>query len=191
MSMTNQYNKAHLSFLLSALLFLRGQAEDGFIEAGPSFDADETTGICGNVSRYVNKALLPDDILAMSIGKGGSRQCVEDTFNSMKDELFSSWPHYSGNKFYPVPAPLWQREAMEYCTMADAAEYVFDNSDLFWEGEYGDYRMSLLNHMIDRITEALVVEEPVGPVSVPDTSGVTTYGTQTAAHKPSHGGYPG
>lgn len=198
MSMTERYNKSHLSFLVAGLVSLRAQAEDGFSDPdaeGQPFVADDETGICGNVTRYINKAVLPDEIVSQPAGDGGSRECIEETFKRLNIELFSSWLFYSGNEYYPVPASITQRETfedMEECwggaDTAEAAEYAFDNTELYWEDEYGDYRMNLLNHMIDRLTEALVVEEPV---AVPETSGVTTYGSPAAAHKPSHGGYPG
>ena len=195
MSMTERYNKSHLSFLVAGLVSLRAQAEDGFDLAaeGQPFVADEETGICGNVTQYISKAVLPDEIVSQPAGDGGSRECIEETFKRLTIELFVLWPHYSGNSYYPVPASPGQREEFEECwggncDSAEAAENAFEYSGLHWAGEYGDYRMDLLNHMIDRLTEALVVEEPV---AVPETTGVTTYNTPAAAHKPSHGGYPG
>lgn len=198
MSMTERYNKSHLSFLVAGLVSLRAQAEDGFSDPdakGQPFVADDETGICGNVTRYISLAVLPDEIVSQPAGDGGSRECIEDTFKRLKIELFVSWLHYSGNEFYPVPVSTQLREKFEgmgecWCNSdpAEAAEYAFDNTDLYWVDEYGDYRMNLLNHMIDQITGALVVEEPV---SAPDTSGVSTYGSPAGFHKPSHGGYPG
>ena len=194
----DQFNKSHLSFLLAGLVSLRAQAEDEFSDSsseGQPFVADAHTGICGNVLRYISKAVLPDEIVDQPVGEGGSRTCIEETAKYLKIELFSSWLHYSGNEYYPVPATIQQREAFEdeeECWGASdpavAAEYAFDNSDVYWEGDYGDYRRDLLYHMIDTLTAYLVKHEPV---AVPNTSGVTTYGSPAAAHKPSHGGYPG
>lgn len=195
MSMTERYNKSHLSFLLAGLVSLRAQAEDEFsgdYAEGQPFVADNWIGICGNVTQYISTAVLPDEIVSQPSRDGGSRECIEETFRRLKVELFSSWPCYSGNDFYPVPASLTQREDMEECwgysDPEQAAEYAFENTDLYWEDAYGNYRMLLLSHMIDRLTEALVAEEPV---AVPETSGVTTYGSPAGFHKPSHGGYPG
>lgn len=188
-----QYHKSHLSFLLTGLVSLRAQAEDGFPvpDGSQPFTADSSVGICANVHDFISQAVLPDDILEMPAHEGGSRDSVEENFDQLKVELFNTWPDFSGCSYYPVPGDGWyeDRGAGSWAgDREDDAGYAFEHTEDYWEGRYGEHRMELLNHMIDRLTEALVVEEPV---AVPETTGVTTYGSPAGFHNPSHGGYPG
>lgn len=167
-----RYYKPHLSFLLTGLVSLRAQAEDGFPvpDGSQPFAADSSVGICANVYDFISQAVLPDDILEMPAREGGSRASVEENFDQLKVDLFYTWPDFSGCSYYPVPGDGWfeDRYLEGSGDREDDAGHAFERTEDYWEGQYGAHRMELLNHMIDRLTEALVVEEPV---AAPDTSG--------------------
>lgn len=59
---------------------------------------------------------------------------------SMAEELFKKWPEYSGCEEYPVPGV----DGM-------SAEETYDSTEYPWDGEYGEYRLRLLNFMIETL----------------------------------------
>lgn len=64
-------------------------------------------------------------------------------FKDTRAEVFQEWPHYSGDVDYPVRDPNKAG--------ADAAAALFGEAfkrGSLWEGEYGDLRLDLLEHML-------------------------------------------
>jgi len=57
-------------------------------------------------------------------------------------ELYSSWPHYSGDVCYPVPDPQGLKEPEE----------AFDTV-IRWKGPFGTLRRSLCRHLASELRE--------------------------------------
>lgn len=73
----------------------------------------------------------------------GANLLTNPVFIDTRAEVFREWPHYNGDVYYPVRDPN--------NAGADAAEALFDEAtdqDSLWEGEYGDLRRGLLEHML-------------------------------------------
>lgn len=62
-----------------------------------------------------------------------------------------SWPEFSGNPEYPVPAPVNYAAYSEY-EVAHYAAY-WDRTLPLWSGEYGAARIRLLKHCIEYFKE--------------------------------------
>lgn len=79
--------------------------------------------------------------------------------------LYKTWVHYSGSKYYPVPAPKgsdWKHNKKGYHTIypetpQGLAEYAY-NTLPAWEGEYGQLRNSLAKHLILGISLRILKE---------------------------------
>lgn len=84
-------------------------------ENGPTW---ERYGICNNLS---------DTLETLWDYKGG---------------LFSSWSHFTGDEYYPVPHP-------------DGSKAGYVDTWNKWTGEYGELRKDLLDHMINTLKEEL------------------------------------
>ncbi|ASD51954.1 hypothetical protein KNT64_gp002 [Pseudomonas phage PspYZU05] len=54
------------------------------------------------------------------------------------------WVDFSGDRYFPVPVPKYVRR-----NKITSASTIFATTELLWEGEYGQLRMSLLNHLIE------------------------------------------
>lgn len=78
---------------------------------------DLSMGICGNLPFNIDPDLKP---------------------------AFKTWKHYSGNKYYPVPA-ITEKDGY-----FPAAEMQYDNTDNKWSRttKYGRLRRNLLRHLI-------------------------------------------
>lgn len=60
-----------------------------------------------------------------------------DRYSKM-EQLFVSWPKFSGRMVYPVPSPWGNCPQYEF----------FESGALKWSGEYGRLRKELLDYMI-------------------------------------------
>lgn len=63
-----------------------------------------------------------------------------------------SWPEFSGNPEYPVPAPVNYAAAWAKTEGAHYAAY-WDRTLPQWSGEYGEARIRLLKHCIEYFKE--------------------------------------
>lgn len=76
----------------------------------------------------------------------------------IRNELYQEWPGYSGERWYPIPMPGDMQDAYdEYESDGGSnceAEWMYDNTDDMYEGEYGAMRMDCLQYLIERLTEA-------------------------------------
>jgi hypothetical protein len=98
------------------------------------------TGICGGVSSmYFDN--VPEDVAIYPESRALLR---EYNIRKMK-ELFLTWPPYSGDPMYPVPAT----------DCGDAGEQ-YGETDFMWEGQYGDLRKDLLEHLIRGVQAELI-----------------------------------
>lgn len=70
--------------------------------------------------------------------------------------VFSKWPKYSGNIWYPVPHPFPDEYADED-DLLDIAEHAFEDEFLgeMWTGEYGALRKELLAFCIEKLAEEI------------------------------------
>lgn len=101
-----------------------------------------------------------------------SRHWGEDLFNCIRlaiptatdyhdlrqNELHNlciKWIHYSGNKYYPVPDPIYKDTECFYPVAVDAAQEINECSALWEEGEYGDLMCEFLDYMIQGLHETL------------------------------------
>ncbi|UYA98628.1 hypothetical protein IVIADoCa4_8 [Xanthomonas phage vB_Xar_IVIA-DoCa4] len=161
-----KYGAAQVAFLLAGLVALRAEVENGFDgEANPHAVDDQ--GICWNVKeRYIDKTeQFPADLLALH---GHDHEATRDglvvVWSELRDELFQSWPEFSGNRLYPVPGigvaysyseddygDKYELSDSEYSSVD--AEETFDNAGNMWEGEYGEGRVRLLSYMIYQLTK--------------------------------------
>jgi hypothetical protein len=98
------------------------------------------TGICGGVnSRYFD--YVPKDVVITR-----ERRDLMREYNTQKmRELFLTWPPYSGDDWYPVPA-----------TSCDNAAGEYNATPKKWEGQYGDLRKDLLEHLIRGVQAELI-----------------------------------
>jgi hypothetical protein len=98
------------------------------------------TGICGGVkSRYLD--YVPKDVV-ITLERGDLM--LEYTTQKMR-ELFLTWPPYSGDYVYPVPA-----------TSCNTPSEQYKETDKKWEGQYGDLRKDLLEHLIRGVQAELI-----------------------------------
>ncbi|AHB12100.1 hypothetical protein Paz_03 [Xylella phage Paz] len=80
-----------------------------------------------------------------------------------RDTLYHEWPHFSGDRLYPVPCPLSMIDAYEEyilshrnpSTAMGKEEFAFNRAPHMWDGEYGESRMACLVYIIDRLEAAL------------------------------------
>jgi hypothetical protein len=98
------------------------------------------TGICGGVkSRYFD--YVPKDVVITL-----ERRDLMLEYNTQKmRELYSTWPPYSGCYVYPVPA-----------TSCDLPSEQYNATHNMWEGQYGDLRKDLLEHLIRGVQAELI-----------------------------------
>lgn len=86
-----------------------------------------STGICDHlIGELYQKGLLDDD--------GVDREIVY----IMLAPAFKSWPKFSGDIHYPVPA-----------TVETNAHNQYHLTHNLWIGEYGDLRRELLDHLVE------------------------------------------
>ena len=167
--LSEKYGAAQVAFILAGLVALRAEVENGFDgEANPHAVDDQ--GICWNVKeRYIEKTeQFPDDLLALH---GHDHEATRDglvvVWSELRDELFRSWPEFSGNCWYPVPGigvayeygedddgDEYELSGSEYAEVD--AEETFDSTGNMWEGEYGRSRRRLLSFLIDELTKESV-----------------------------------
>lgn len=111
-----------------------------------------TNGICTNIeynfgyyfAKYVdtiNSKMLYHMILA---------KYIVDNF---LQNGFVSWDKFSGDIYYPVPAPKsFKLNSMSKYTSARQCYY---SKCEFWSGEYGELRIDLFNHLYKIVTTKL------------------------------------
>ena len=58
--------------------------------------------------------------------------------HDFKDDYYESWKHYSGESSYPV-----------------SGEEVYDSLENYWEGEQGELRFDLIDHLIKCYSEQM------------------------------------
>lgn len=79
-------------------------------------------------------------------------------FDCVRNLLYREWPDYSDNSWYPIPMPeseRWRYDIYEDDGGGDCeAEWMYDNTENMWEGEYGALRMECLEYVIRRLEEA-------------------------------------
>lgn len=162
--LSEKYGEAQVAFLLEGLVALRSKVENAFEGEEDPRDADYH-GICWNMKeRYIERTeQFPADLLAL-YGHDHHATCfgLVRVWSELRDELFLSWPEFSGNIWYPVPGigvacsydedEECELSASEYSSVD--AEVTFDAmSGSMWEGEYGESRIRLLSYMIDQLTK--------------------------------------
>lgn len=118
------------AILLACLLDIRGAA------TGESTRLRYGKGICSNV----------DDLWDEKTGYD-----CRDLYVMKMDELFTSWPEYSGCESFPVPAPPGELDVYQ-------AYYSIGNK---WVGEYGAARVRLLDYMIEQLEAEATPEQMV------------------------------
>lgn len=100
-------------------------------------DIDSNSGLCGNID-----AAMPT-------------YCPQEYLHS----VFEKWPEYSGNEYYPVPAPGEYRVAEgDYDPAMGIYEYSEYNK---YSGEYGEARKRLLAFIIKTAQNDLENEDAV------------------------------
>lgn len=96
---------------------------------------DRACGLCANVAdRMCDKFNGEED--------GGGIE--EDIWYEVAKELFASWPEYSGNENYPVPAP----DSFLNTSESSEEQSIYCTTDDIYIGEYGATRQRLVSHMI-------------------------------------------
>jgi hypothetical protein len=90
-------------------------------------------GMCSEVRRQLT---MQEDIL----------------FHEIREPLFRSWPEFSGNITYPVPAP---KHDVENLDSKDAAEFEYSSCHEMYEGEYGTSRKNLAKYMVAELTKMI------------------------------------
>lgn len=70
--------------------------------------------------------------------------CTNLPYRSRLDNHFKTWPEFSGNLDYPVPAPSGRYPYIEYF-----------ESTYKWVGEYGDARRRLCGFIADRLEDSM------------------------------------
>jgi hypothetical protein len=92
-------------------------------------------GMCSEVRRQLT---MQEDIL----------------FHEIREPLFRSWPEFSGNITYPVPAPedFVIRRGLDSKV---AAESYYSNCHEMYKGKYGTSRKNLAKYMVAELTKML------------------------------------
>lgn len=116
------------AILLACLLDIRGAV------TGESTRLWYGMGICSNV----------DDLWDHKTGYD-----YRDLYMMKMDELFTSWPEYSGCETFPVPAPPGD---LDYAQ-------VYHSIENKWVGEYGASRKRLLDYMIEQLEAEATPEQ--------------------------------
>lgn len=118
--------------LLGALHYTKQQVEFG----------KARNALCGSVDRYLSDLLY----------KRAARK--EDEISMLMSSLFRKWPHFSGDRSFPVPTALgwryWISNNLPHTTYCNAAI-----NETFWQGHYGSLRKDLLNYMIEQLEAQL------------------------------------
>jgi len=165
--LSEKYGAAQAAFVLKGLMALRAEVENDFGgEAIPH--ADDRMGICWNVKEcFIDRTdEFPPELTALY---GGDHETTRvelgRVWAELRDELFRSWPEFSGNSLYPVPgigvAPTeaedddgnWYELDSDEYSAADAEETFDSISGSLWEDQYGESRVRLLSYMIDQLTK--------------------------------------
>lgn len=101
---------------------------------------DDACGICWNLRHNAGN------------GHAESMEADDawDTFRLHRQACYEAWPHYSGDKVYPVPDIALQFEGDPSEAYFDAGEYPVK---VWKEGPYAAARRDLLAHMIQWFKE--------------------------------------
>lgn len=106
------------------------------------------TGICCQV----NDNLTSEDI------------SLEDLRDIRKDldRRFLTWPEWSGNTRYPVPASPGNMDKVR----AEMAYWHAAHTGILWEGTYGIQRKNLLNYLITQVSIEVYGEPALRPENI-------------------------
>ncbi len=110
------------AILLSCLLDIRQAVDEGCVELSAH------NGICAHVDRLWSTKTTD----------------FRDLYMMTMDQLFASWPEFSGNIECPVPSP----------SVELTARRAYHQATHKWVGEYGAARIRLLDWMIEQLQEA-------------------------------------
>lgn len=88
-------------------------------------------GICGNLELM---ALAPEE-------------SVTEKDAELLQDMFKTWPQYSGNKFYPIPSWSYRVAGVSY-PQHGSSYLQHACCRTLWEDEQLELRQSLLRHMI-------------------------------------------
>jgi hypothetical protein len=93
-----------------------------------------------------------------------SRDSVVE-LTEIRTDLYRAWPEYSGVSWYPIPMPAcWEYDYAEYVMEQEsegerpsaASEWMYDNTENMWDGDYGGLRMDCLDYLIHQLEEAVL-----------------------------------
>ena len=119
----------------------------------PSNNTKAKLSLCGYVSVWMIKssqeALNLCDSLDPSLASRyiDIEQLRDVSVRLRSRKLYSTWPKFSGDSFYPVPSPL--------CGVSASVIYWGDAHK--WEAEYGKFRKELLEHSIKLLESTLFI----------------------------------
>lgn len=85
---------------------------------------DREVGICENIDDY---------LFFNGIGM----------FSPKLGDMFKTWEHFSGSETFPVPSSSHDKDPQGF----------FQTCDDLWQGEQLEYRISLLNHIINELSK--------------------------------------
>lgn len=108
---------------------------------------NRSCGICTNVFDIIREKYPPNR------NRPGPLYFVDGQMES----LFMTWEKFSGSVYYPVPDPdnkIHGNKAEEVLW----AHNIYSRSvsgNCIWEGAYGDLRIELLVHMINKLEEKI------------------------------------
>jgi len=127
------YTVSNLRRVLYFLEKIREQHPDFF---------DEEDGICDNM------------IMCSGNGyHGWGYPPIERAWDTNNHKWFATWEHFSGDYDYPVPATLTGND--------HSSDDMFNNTGNMGEGEYGALRVSLLDHVIKEVRQAIIKQIPL------------------------------
>lgn len=91
------------------------------------------------------------------------------TIICIRDDLYHSWPQFSGSSWYPIPMPDLDEDdyanyAEDYISdndgddfdMMSRAQWIYEQVGNMWDGEYGALRMDCLDWMIETLEAAVL-----------------------------------
>lgn len=91
-------------------------------------------GLCSNTDNLLEDTAHPDDAYGY--------------MHELRNRAFTTWPHFSGDKCYPVPSLHAEVEPGE---MYDSVIYMWATNT-----EYGELRWALLDHVISEFEKELI-----------------------------------
>ncbi|ASD52145.1 hypothetical protein KNT64_gp193 [Pseudomonas phage PspYZU05] len=139
------FKKLLLKEALNAMIELREDVNLG--------NHEQYRGMCAAYQDFMAEStiqVLKYHGLKIPFGYSEVREVIEGFHERVIEQIFASWPSYSGSLAFPVPAPNKDD---------NAREYYLSSVGGFWTDEYGQSRRDLLNFTIEELSKTVKNEK--------------------------------